>query len=331
MDGLGFMIWQVARCPIDQAIAALKRAGASWVSVKVANSSRPYNQVNGSDDPLVAYLEQLRAAGFEVGGWHYIYPQSPAAQGRIAEERRQKLSLAHMLVDAESEWTLPGLGDEAEAYMNELSVPDGYTVALCSYRYPTVHAPFPFARFINHKNSNAIAPQVYWIGRHDPKAQIVRSYGEHQMLQGVERPFFPIGAAFATGLKGAQGYWEPFDSDFREFMQTCKDMRFKAYGFYSLDWVLQYQRNDWLDAIAGIETRPPEPGPEPGKFRMMVDVDVLNVRDGPTTRARDVGDLARGTVVEVESIEGSDAWVKIGPNRYACVKSGTRVYLRIIE
>lgn len=325
MEGLGFQIWKIANTPVEAAIAALRRAGARWASIKVADGQGKYNQTGGNDKVLLDYIDKLRGAGFEVGGWQYVYADYPGPQGDAAMERIEKLSLDHFFVDVEHEWMQPDMGQEARTYMSKFS--KGPTVLFNSYRYPSQHPPLPYAKFMYHEMMDAAAPQVYWLGRHDPRAQILRSLAEYKQINDDKR-FVPMGCTFTTGLDGAPGYWEPSCADFIEFVKTCMELKLYTYGFYSLDVVVQKRKFEWLDAIAGVV--PEEPVEElPGSFDIVVDVDVLNIREAPTTRSKDCGNVVRGQRLTALNVEGNDAWAKIAPNRYVCIRQGAKQYVKL--
>lgn len=70
----------------------------------------------------------------------------------------------------------------------------------------------------------------------------------------------------------------------------------------------------------------------PGKIYYRVVTDTLNIRSSPKVAAgNDTGDLRSGQVVEVYEIAGTDAWARIGPDQWACIKKGTAVYMERID
>ncbi len=360
MNGLGFMIWQLKNMPpVDQVIALLKRAGARWVSIKVANGSETYNVSGGNDKPLVAFIDALVAAGLEVGGWHYVYPDNAGPCGDRAEERREKLGLAHYLLDVEGEWQQPfGMPKAAKLLMSKLHI-GNFEVGLCSYRFPTYQPAVPWTAFMNHEAMDVTAPQVYWALSHNPVEQLERSSAEYLAISG--KSFVPIGATFgatfaaSVSMMGAivnptpsreitigafermQGkritvmssmessiYWEPTVEDLKAYVAWCKAKKLKAYGFYSLDWIIQHNRLDWIDAIAGYTTPPPEP-PPPAPVDVIkplwtgqVTGDLLNIRNQPNPPVigsvidpkTDIGDLVHGSKVAV--VEERDEWARLG-------------------
>lgn len=332
MNGLGFMVWQLAAMPpVAELIPLLKAADCRWISIKVANGNVKYNVKGGNDKPLLAFIGALKDAGIEVGGWHYVYPEFPGPQGDLAEERREKLGLAHLLVDAEVEWkNFDGAARAAKTYLGKLHV-GNFTVGFCSYRYPSYH-PLPYGAFLGHEATDIITPQVYWEGAHNPAEQCERSRVEYAGLSA--KPFIPIGSAYANKQQDGS-VWEPTVKDLVAFRQYCRGKGFQAYGFYSLDWIIQKNRMDWLEAIAGwpIVTPPPPPDPLPvgeGGLRFRVMVPTLNIRSGPGTSYPDIGDLHEGDVLTATDVAGDAAWIMIGDEKFACVELGDKRYLEAI-
>jgi len=301
ITGTGFYIWKLADClPVSRLIAALRRANATWVSIKVADGTYKYNQIRedgkwcGNDAFLLQVIAELREAGISVGGWHFIYPlptMNPGAQAGVAGERYQKLHLDHLLIDAEqvtSEgalWkTSPDRVRSANTYMNQLrgaGVTLRQPVGLSSYRFPTLHREFPFNQFVNHESSNLIAPQMYWVGNHNPAAQLDRCIAEYDEVDSGIRPLIPIGAAYGAGS------WEPTVADFVEFMAAVNDYSLPGCGFWSMDWILNHDRMDWLDAIGGgyVEPEPPAPPVDP-PVEIPAQVEVTGLDEGENLKMR---------------------------------------------
>jgi len=300
ITGTGFYIWKLADClPVGRLIDALKRANASWVSIKIADGTFKHNQIredgkwSGNDAFLLQVIAELKEAGISVGGWHFIYPlpeANPGAQAGVAGERYQKLNLDHLLIDAEhvssvnALWrTSPDRVRSANTYMNQLrgaGVTLRQPCGLSSYRFPTLHGGFPFTQFVNHESSNLIAPQMYWVGSHNPAEQLDRCMAEYDAIDNGIRPLVPIGAAYAAGA------WEPTVADFTEFMAAVNDYSLPGCGFWSMDWILTHNRMDWLDAIGGgyVEPEPPAPPEEPEEEPM--EVEVVGLDEGETLKMR---------------------------------------------
>lgn len=304
ITGTGFYIWKLAAClPVSKMIDALYRANASWVSIKIADGIYKHNQIredgkwSGNDAFLLQVIDELREAGIEVGGWHFIYPlptMNPGAQAGVAGERYQKLKLDHLLIDAEqvssegAYWkTSPDRVRSANTYMNQLrgaGVTLKQPCGLSSYRFPTLHGGFPFTQFVNHESSNLIAPQMYWVGSHNPAEQLERCLAEYDAIDNDIRPVIPIGAAYGAGS------WEPTVADFTEFMDAVEYYNLPGCGFWSLDWILSHDRTDWLDAIGGgvvvpEPPAPPEPPVEP-PVEIPTQVEIVGLDEDETLKMR---------------------------------------------
>ena len=70
----------------------------------------------------------------------------------------------------------------------------------------------------------------------------------------------------------------------------------------------------YIDLDRGRYDLPPLPGGEDMKMR--VNVDTLNVREGPGTTYADVGDLHKDDVVDMLNVGGTGAWVQIKGGTY---------------
>src|SRR4030065_446521 len=81
----------------------------------------------------------------------------------------------------------------ASSYMNHLRAAlPSLPIGLCSYRWPSYHRELPWREFREYCNFDA--PQVYWVGKHDPISQLNQSYAEFQaMIPWL--PFVTVGSA----------------------------------------------------------------------------------------------------------------------------------------
>lgn len=310
MNGLGFMVWKLNGLPpAEQVVRILQKMGVKWISLKVASGSNPYNQVDasgnstGNDNYLKLYLNALKAGGIEVGGWVWPYPVNPVGCADRAVERVNTLGLSFIQHDIEPDWKNKNYASAASAYMNRMGGIEQY---FCSYRFPTLHATVPYNSFLDNVNMTGNSPQVYWDGLHNPREQTLRS--EQEYLTFTNKPFLPIGAAYTDHTPGSPNYWEPTPEDFQEFMLTCQEKRYQAYGFYSLDYIFRAKRYEWLEAIGGGVAAPPVP-PDPGIKRVKV-LKTSNIRSQPTiSTSTDIGDAQAGKVFEKVGEEGD--WVKV--------------------
>jgi hypothetical protein len=243
-QGKGFYIWQIPRCEGGDvnAIAYLAAQGNyTHVLVKIADGTSAYNldSISGADlvPPLVA---ALRARNIHTVGWHYVYGYEPLGEADIAIQRIQQTGVEAYVIDAEDQYKLPGRDVAAAQFMGRLRAAlPSFTVALSSYRYPSVHPQLPWRAFLEKCDYNM--PQVYWVGAHNPGDQLTRSLREFQALE-VVRPYIPTGSAYL------QGSWQPTVADINEFLQTARNLNLSAANFWEWGHTRLYLPELW-DAI----------------------------------------------------------------------------------
>lgn len=308
MEGNGIFIWQLETIndyhTPESLGAFLELNKIRWVSFKLANGIYRYNQVGGNDKLLIDYMVACEAHGVKVGGWSYNYPEKAGAQAGVIGERVEKFSNAvkfdHWMVDIESEWKKPNLGGSIDLLLAISSINKKFPVGFCSYRYPELHAPLNFSRFLKNDTIKFNAPQVYWIGAHDVTAQLDRSFDQYAKL--TNKPFVPIGAAFGYGD------WKPTTDDLKEFVSHCISRKWYTYGWWSLDWVLSHNRLDWMEAISGVIITPPPPTIPAS---VTAKGSSINVRNKPNLdKVSDIGDIIGGSVLPVIGEDG-EFW-KVG-------------------
>jgi len=275
LKGKGFLVWRLDKClPIHRLIDALKRADASWVSIKMADGRKTFTDTfcHLPDKKTKEIIQELKDNNISVGGWHFIYTRETIAgglQAATAGERFQKFGLDHWLVDVE-ELNRPDLelralwksgtyrNADAKAYMKQLrggGVPLSVPVGFMSYRYPRMHPEVPYSAFISHESCNMISPQMYWVHSHNPAQQLNECVEQYDDYAGKYNWLVPIGAAFR------ESGWESTTDDITEFIDACGQQNLPGCGFWVLDQAIN--RPEWLDAIAGNAIpEPPEP-PEP--------------------------------------------------------------------
>lgn len=230
IKGKGFMIWKVRDCeggnPSIIASEA-RKANLTHVLIKIADGASPYNIINNVDQ-VAPVVQVLHSNGIEAWGWHYVYGNDPVGEARIASSRVLQLGLDGYVIDAETEYKLPGREDNAKLFMNELrrSLPN-FPVALSSFRYPTLHYQFPWKAFLEKCDFNM--PQVYWQAAHNPEEQLMRSVREFENLT----PFRPI---LPTGPVYRYGDWQPTPEDIVEFMNAAQTLKLSAVNFFTWDY-----------------------------------------------------------------------------------------------
>lgn len=288
-----FYLWKLKSClPVVHILDALERAQADAVCIKVANGRYTYNQIDevgdwtGEDDFLLEVIAILKAAGYQVGGWDFIFTKEVVSmvwQIDVAVERFHTLGLDFFLIDAEEVGTVqaywkssPYRSQSAIEFMNGLQSGQVAPVALSSYRFPDYHRELPWAAFLDHPASTFVAPQMYWVGASNPAYQLHMCL--EQYAQRTELPMVPMGAAFK------EGGWTVQPSQIAEFTKAVEDHELPAWGFWVLDQAM-YQP-DWLQAMRtdydGGDIEPPPPPEKPERVRIvgLESDETLRMRDG---------------------------------------------------
>lgn len=256
LKGKGYYLWQIQRAfegnPGKIADAA-QQAGLSHVLIKVADGVYNYNISNGVD-MVPGLVAALRSRGISPWGWQYIYGVNAVNEAKRAITRVKQLGLDGFVVNAEKEFKATNMASTAKAYMQELrgGLPK-FPIALSTYRYPKLHAPFPFAAFLEFCDINM--PQVYWVGSSNPGQQLKRSIDEYKAVSPV-LPVIPTGAAYG------QGSWSPTASQVIEFLQTARTIGLNAANFW--EWQTSYVKTDVWSAISHFDwAAPPAQAPAP--------------------------------------------------------------------
>lgn len=317
LTGKGMYIWQVTACevgdPLKIALTA-QAAGLNHVLVKIADGGDGYNDaLVGGVDQATAVVSALQRAGVQCWGWGYVYGDYPVAEADTAARRVRETGVTGYVIDAEGEYKRAGRAAAAVAYCDRLrkALP-GVTLALSSYRYPSLHPELPWREFLSRVDYNI--PQVYWMYASNPGAQLRRCVAEFTALP-VRRPIIPTGAAWR------QGTWSVTPAQAVEFLATAKSLGLAGANFW--DW--QHARSQlpavW-EAIASLDYGPepvPLPEQEPeletgdgAPLEVLVKTTV-NLRSSPSAaNSRNIiGSLRPGDVETVISLDGSTVWVQV--------------------
>jgi len=305
-SGLGFYIWKLGKViPLEKLVATLKAVNARWVCIKLVNGSYRYNQIDetgtmvGNDDFLIEVIATLRQEipGILIGGWAWILTREIVlmiSQASLAGGRCATLGLDFWFIDAEENaddeikayWkTSPWRSLSAREYLDFGPSMGMQTPALSSYRFPESHPEFPWGPFLQHEAMKFTAPQVYWIGAHNPAFQLAKTIEQYAGIR--ELPMVPIGAAFH------EGGWTTTPADIAEFTQAVQDEGLTGWGWWVLDQAIN--REDWLEAMATDYTPPPTPEPEPETIPDLVEIVGLTGNDQLNIRSRIWGDVVAKT------------------------------------
>jgi len=224
----------------EHMVDTIKAVGLSTVYLKVADGIWNYNLTprgeNWVDDILPGLCAALKAAGIPVIGWQYVYGEAPEREAERAIERINTLALDAFVIDAEAEYKRAG-PSAARKYMKKIKAAcPTLPLALSSYRFPSVHADFPWQAFLQFMDASRDVhmPQVYWEGDSRETA------GELQLEQSVDEllklkplPFVPIGPMYD------RGGWKPTLEQFIGFDNVATRLRDDGvgpgYGFWSWD------------------------------------------------------------------------------------------------
>ncbi len=226
LRGKGIFIWQIPRIEggNPQAVAQVaKSANLSHVLVKFCEGPYFYYGKAGLDhDVTPALVAALKAEGVPVWGWHYIYGDDPEGEAQAAIRRIQQLQPEGYVLDVEVEYYHKH--EAAQQFMGMLrqAFPD-LPLALSSFRFPSYHPAVPWRVFLSYVDYNM--PQVYWITRHNPGAQLRRSVREFQAMEPY-RPIIPTGSAYKYGS------WVPSPAEIVEFMDTAKALGLSGANFW---------------------------------------------------------------------------------------------------
>lgn len=239
LTGKGMFIWIINQCEGGnlEKIATLAREGNfSHVLIKIADGAFPYNIDKNTNADLAAQLiQKLHARNIPVFGWHYVYGGYPQQEADIAIKRVKELGVDGYVINAEGEYSNKHSVAEYFCRLIRQNI-SGIPICLSSYRYPNVHASFPWDVFLRNVEINM--PQVYWMKSHNAGEQLRKSYS--QFMAMPHRPlYFPTGAAFK------EFGWRPTPQEVQEFFMTAKSLDLKGCNFYVWDFASKYLPEIW--------------------------------------------------------------------------------------
>lgn len=227
IDGKGFFIWRIT-APYEQYLELLIAGNYRHAIVKIADGTSRYNISSDGTDRAKGLVELLRGNNIRVWGYQYIYLDYPTGEAEVAVSRCAYLQVDGYVMNGEVE--CKGKFEQAADFCSSLrrrapTLP----IALCSYRYPSLHATFPWEQFLSI--SDIHMPQVYWLLSTNPAVQLEKSYNELMKLKNL--PFIPVGCAFTHGT------WKPTPEQEIQFMDKAKSMGMPAVNFWELNHTKQ--------------------------------------------------------------------------------------------
>ena len=316
--GKGIFIWKgsnVLKGDLQATIQACLRMGLSWVALKIGDDTDA--QWASYPGKMAGVVRMFQAAGLKVWGWHYIYGgvyvsksdqfyvegPLPADEADFARQQVQALNLDGYIIDAEKEWKGMNQKLRAKTFMDRLRG-IGVPVALCSYRFPSLHPQFPWAEFL--AGCDLHMPQVYW-GPGRAVSDLEKSLFE--LLQLRSLPIVPVGRAYI-----GDGHADPKPEELTALMKRAFDRGMPGFSFWALDFLYMHAggaaRMAAIEAYQWGESTPVTVVHPVVVGHVTVMAKTLNVRAGPNVGTKDLGDLAGGSCWFYFERDGD--WVMIG-------------------
>jgi len=290
-DGHSIFVWQVKSCTGGRAAnsqearehiwSVMQQVGLRTIYPKVADNSQLYNLspvgYRWVDDILPALFDMLRIRGCPCVGWHYIYGNDPVAEADIAIQRTKQLGLEGYILDAEQEYKKAPKSAARQFIRRYREQCPDVPLALCSYRFPSLHGDFPWWYFLSEMDAargDCHMPQVYWLGdsrETGPGEQLRRSYQELMALK--ELPYYPVGAIWEQQV--GDDLWASTPEQIKNFASTAHDLNLPGISWWDWDKIQQQDsvlpqdtQRGWWEALKWTSnlfggTPEPEPIPEP--------------------------------------------------------------------
>lgn len=329
---IGFWIWDLKRLGrAAEAARRMQEAGIAETLVKVADGPNAFQP-----ELAGAMIEALRDVGITVWGWQYGYGYLPEAEAQIALEMIKTHELTGFVIDAEVQYK--NRPTQAKTYCKLLrSGAPNVSLALSSYRFPSLHPEFPWKEFLSYVDVNM--PQVYWLGAHNPARQLERCLDEFCDAKYPQVPIIAAGAAFKDNVTvEGSTYWKATPADIREFLGAADALNIDV-NFWELGncWLFVPELWDVIadyigaDPKADPQTDPlPEipaekPRQEETVWLMELTSEVtssLNLRSGPGKRYPIVGELKPGErahVLEIDTSLAPQVWARVGVRQWCAM------------
>ena len=319
---VGYFVWRLGSLPKDvkELIDILYKFDITTLAFKVLDGKFKFNVPDG-DKPLKRYIDELRKAGFEIEAWGYHYPSYPTLQAEAIEERRKTFDFKVYHLNCEKEWKTLNGKVAAKLLLDKLDV-ESLKVYLCSYRFPSFHREFPFKTFMDHPKIIGASPQIYWALSHNPAEQCAKTFQEYSTFSKI---IYPIGSAFGESFKVGEKsiWWEPNVKELEDFRLFNVSKNLDKIYYYSLDWVLTRNKQDWLEASTGVKfPDPPIAIPEEKKEFTIANCQWLNGRSEPNTSFDNICVIVRKGSKVTNLKESSGNWMKVGLGPIKCWMHG---------
>ncbi len=196
---------------IPQITKTILEDGYDGVALKVLHGFR-YNNVL---EDMTEFFDLLRGK-VQLYGWQWNLLEQPEKEAIWARKAVDEFRLDGFMSNPEGTAKKNNAG--MMLYAKELKERFPHeAVGYTAYRYPSMHQEFPWTclEYFDYH-----APQIYWVGRHNPAEQLQKSHVELMALKKM--PVIPIGSAY-TDSDTAD--WAPTEADLKEFDAKCKSMK----------------------------------------------------------------------------------------------------------
>lgn len=265
--GVSLFVWMVKSCckglqansqAAWQTLCETARGwGLAYAPVKTAEGACKFNlsAADGGwqDDILPGLFAAFGQQGLRKVGWQYLYGANPLAEADTAALRIRQLGLQGYILDPETEYKRAGAG-AARVFMRRLRqlVPNT-PLALCSYRFPSLHRDFPWMAFLDEMDAargDVHLPQMYWVGDerpNGPELQLERSLNELNALKAL--PLIPVGSAYTQQVGNRN--WAPTAEQLENFFAAARRLGCTGASLWCWDSLAQKDdgSRDWMAAL----------------------------------------------------------------------------------
>jgi hypothetical protein len=216
-DRDGMWIWYVSRSSggtVKSIAARAKKSGIETLFIKSSDGRNYWSQFNSS------FVRQLKARGFRVCGWQYVYGRQPQVEADNGA-RAARAGADCLVIDAESEYE--GKYAAASTYMTRLRKLTGkrFAIGLAGFPYVDYHPAYPYSVFLGPGGAQFNVPQMYWkaIG-----VSVDFIFSHTYLYNAIySRPIAPLG----------QTYQAPSRSELLRFRDLASAYRARGLSWWS--------------------------------------------------------------------------------------------------